>query len=312
MLTAKTLRGNWGTLLLPINADESICYERLNDEIDYLINAGIDGIYSNGTAGEFHNQLEIEFDKIQELLSVKCLSAKMPFQIGAAHPSPAISLNRVERTIRLQPSAFQVILPDWVTAGHDEQILFLQRIAIAAAPIPLVLYNPPHAKSVLLPHEFEQLKNEVPSLIGIKVASGNKDWYHFMRKHASNMSVFVPGHFLATGVQEGVASGAYSNVACISPRGAQQWWEMTQTDLPAALEIQERILKFFEECIIPFKEAGYSNPALDKFLAAVGGWSQIGTRLRWPYKWIAESEVANVRSKAEKYLPEFFTSHSII
>ena len=111
---------------------------------------------------------------------------------------------------------------------------------------------------------------------------------------------------MATGVKEGVASGAYSNVACISPRGAQIWWELMQTDLSAALEIQERILKFFDECIVPFKEAGYSNPALDKFLAAVGGWSQVGTRLRWPYKWIAETEVEAVRAKAKKYLPEFF------
>ena len=307
MLTAKTLRGNWGTLFCPSMQMKAICYEKLNDEIDYLIDARIDGIYSNGTAGEFHNQLEIEFDKVQELLSAKCLASKNAFSNWCSPSiSNAIALNRVERSLRLQPSAFQVILPDWVVAGHDEQIVFLQKIAQSAAPIPLVLYNPPHAKSVLLPHEFERLQKEVPSLIGIKVASGNSDWFNLMRKHASNISVFVPGHFLATGVQEGVASGAYSNVACISPRGAQQWWEFMQTDLPAALEIQERILKFFDECIIPFKEAGYSNPALDKFLAAVGGWSQVGTRLRWPYKWIAETEVEVVRAKAKKYLPEFF------
>jgi dihydrodipicolinate synthase/N-acetylneuraminate lyase len=143
----------------------------------------------------------------------------MLFQIGAAHPSPVISLNRIERSLHLKPSAFQVILPDWVVAGQEEQIVFLQKIAAYSESIPLVLYNPPHAKSVLLPHEFEILQIAVPSLIGIKVASGNRDWFNQMRMHTSNISVFVPGHFLATGVQEGVASGAYSNVACISPRG---------------------------------------------------------------------------------------------
>jgi len=53
-LTHKNLQGNWGTLLLPINDDESIDFARLSDEIDYLIDAKIDGIYSNGTAGELH------------------------------------------------------------------------------------------------------------------------------------------------------------------------------------------------------------------------------------------------------------------
>ena len=187
---------------------------------------------------------------------MKCLAAKMPFQIGAAHPSPIVALDRVERSLRLQPSAFQVILPDWVVAGRDEQIVFLQKIAQSAASIPLVLYNPPHAKSVLLPHEFERLQKEVPSLIGIKVASGNSDWFSLMRKHASDISVFVPGHFLATGVQERVASGAYSNVACISPRGAQQWWELMQTDLP------DPVLPAMSKCGISARSYARGRPSV--------------------------------------------------
>jgi hypothetical protein len=45
---------------------------------------------------------------------------------------------------------------------------------------------------------------------------------------------------------------------------------------------------------------------LDKFLAAVGGWAQIGTRLRWPYKGIDKNEIALVRKIGQKILPEFF------
>jgi dihydrodipicolinate synthase/N-acetylneuraminate lyase len=121
-----------------------------------------------------------------------------------------------------------------------------------------------------------------------------------------DLSIFVPGHLLATGIKEKVAAGAYSNVACLSPRGSQCWWELMSTDLEEALAIEKRILSFFEECILPFKNAGYTNPALDKFLAAVGGWSTIGTRLRWPYKFIAENEINAVRIRARKWLPEFF------
>lgn len=54
-LTANTLKGNWATLLLPINSSDCIDYKLLAREIDYLIAAGVDGIYSNGTTGEFHN-----------------------------------------------------------------------------------------------------------------------------------------------------------------------------------------------------------------------------------------------------------------
>ena len=230
----------------------------------------------------------------------------MPFQIGASHPSPIISLERIKRTVQLKPSAFQVILPDWVSAGPDEQLAFLKKIEDAANGIPLVLYNPPHAKSVLEPVQWSFIKEQVPGLIGMKLASGDKQWVEEMRQHASGLSVFVPGHLLATGVKEGVAAGAYSNIACISPAGSQKWWRLMMTDITAALEIQERILQFFDECIVPYKKAGFSNPALDKFLAAVGGWSDIGTRLRWPYKWIPLSEVPAATRRAKELIPEFF------
>lgn len=304
-LTATTLKGNWATLLLPINADDTIDYKRLSGEIDYLIAAGVDGIYSNGTAGEFHNQIEDEFDKINQLLSEKCLAASMRFQVGASHPSPILSLERVKRAVSLKPDALQVILPDWVAATDIEQIEFLQRVAEEAKGIPLVLYNPPHAKSVLQPKEYLKFKNVVPELIGIKVLSGDLQWVEDMKKYASHLSVFVPGHFLASGVKNQIASGAYSNVACINPIAAQKWWELMQTDIDAALQIQDNILQFFAECIVPFQKTGYSNPALDKFLAAVGGWADIGTRLRWPYKSIDQKEVDRVKTVFHKMVPEF-------
>ncbi|HEY8969114.1 MAG TPA: dihydrodipicolinate synthase family protein [Puia sp.] len=304
--TAQDLRGNWGTLLLPVNPDDSIDLARLGEELDYLTGAGLDGIYSNGTAGEFHNQTEEEFLRIQELMAEKCHRAQMPFQVGISHPFPAVTLERVRRTVALQPSAFQVILPDWVTTAPDEQIAFLQRIAAVADGIPLVLYNPPHAKSVLRPQELALLSVVIPSLIGVKTGAGDHDWYAAMAPYAKDLSVFVPGHLLATGVREQVAAGAYSNVACLSPRGAQAWWRLMQTDLPEALRIQQRIGEFFDRCILPYKQAGYSNPALDKFLAAVGGWGNVGTRLRWPYKWIDEKEAAAARVIAKSLLPEFF------
>ncbi len=305
-LTAGNLRGNWGTLLLPIDADEHINYDKLGEELDLLISVGPDGIYSNGTAGEFHNQTEDEFLRVQELMAEKCHRSGIPFQIGASHPSPVVMLERVRRTIALRPSAFQVILPDWVAAGPDERTPFLRRIAEAAENIPLVLYNPPHAKSVLQPHELALLSAAVPQMIGVKTGAGDHRWYAAMRPFANDLSVFVPGHLLATGVKQEVAAGAYSNVACLSPAGSQDWWRLMQTDLAEALRIQQRIGEFFDRCILPFKQAGYSNPALDKFLAAVGGWGSVGTRLRWPYKWIDEGEAAAARAVAKSLLPEFF------
>ncbi|HYG38717.1 MAG TPA: dihydrodipicolinate synthase family protein [Cytophagales bacterium] len=305
-LNNKEIFGNWATLLLPINKDESINYNKLADEIDFLISCKVNGIYSNGTAGEFYNQTEDEFDKVNLLLAEKCNAAKMPFQIGCAHMSPQISLERLKRAVELKPSAIQVILPDWFPPTIQESIVFLGRMAELADPVGLVLYNPPHSKKKLTPEEFYQIMEAGIPLVGCKVAGGDENWYRQMKNLVPQLSLFIPGHYLATGIKSG-AHGAYSNVACLHPKAAQDWYDLMSTNMDQAFEIEQRILYFMNTYIQPFiKEKGYSNQAVDKLLAAIGGWADIGTRLRWPYQWIGEGEVEKVRPACRSILPEFF------
>lgn len=299
-----TLKGNWASLLLPINADDSIDFTRLGEEIDILIAARVDGIYSNGTAGEFHCQTEAEFDQIQHLLAERCTAAGMDFIIGACQPDARLSLDRVRRAASMQPRAIQVILPDWWPVSNAEARTFLEDACAAAPGIPLVLYNPPHAKRVLAPADLAETLTGLKQVVGVKLAISGPDWYAAARSLLGDLALFVPGHHLATGRKEGVAAGAFSNVACLSPTGAQRWTALMNTDLDAALEIETRIRQFVLGHILPFAEQGYSNAALDKLLAAVGGWAPVGTRLRRPYTSIDPEAALRLRPVARDLIPE--------
>ncbi len=303
LLSATEIRGNWATLLLPIQADDRIDYGRLEAEIDYLIAARVDGIYSNGSAGEFYTQTEAEFDRVNQTLAERCERAGMPFQIGATHTSAQMALERVKRAATFQPSAIQVILPDWFPPSNEEALEALSRYAEAAGGIGLILYNPPHAKRVLAVQDFLDFQAALATLVGIKVADGDDDWYTAMKPVAEKLSVFVPGHHLATGFKHSVGTGAYSNVACLSPKGAQRWWAQMRTDLAGALELESRIRRFMDAHILPFKPR-HQNVALDKLLATVGGWGEIGTKVRWPYRSVDEAEVPRLRRVAKAELPE--------
>lgn len=301
------VRGNWASLLLPINADDSIDFGRLAAGIDALVAAGTDGIYSNGTACEFYAQSEAEFDAIQLMLAEKCNAAGRPFIIGACHTDARQSLERLRRGAQLKPLAMQVILPDWWPVGVEEARAFLDRASEAADDIPLVLYNPPHAKRVLNPEELQRA-TQGTAVVAAKLTLGGEGWYEKARAHLGHLAVFVPGHHLATGVKEGVAAGAFSNVACLSPAGAQSWTDLMGTDLKAALEIESRIKGFIIGHVMPFAEAGYSNAALDKLLAAIGGWADMGTRLRGPYRSIDPAVVPALRDEARRAIPEIMAA----
>jgi 4-hydroxy-tetrahydrodipicolinate synthase len=310
-LTSNELFGNWATLILPIALDESIRFDALEREIDTLIAMKVNGIYSNGTAGEFYAQTEDEFGRVSDLLAKKCNAERMPFQIGCSHVSPQLSLERVRHAKTLKPSAIQVILPDWYPPTLPEIMDFLEVMAAEAHPIGLVLYNPPHAKMRLTPGDFGRISGAGIPLVGCKVAGGDASWYADMQENAPDLSVFVPGHTLATGVSRG-AKGSYSNVACLHPAVSQEWYAMMMTDIPTALEMEKRILHFIHMYVMPLITGGkYSSTAIDKFLAAIGNWADIGTRVRWPYKTIPDEAVTKTRDECRKILPEFFKDYHV-
>jgi dihydrodipicolinate synthase/N-acetylneuraminate lyase len=302
-LTGESLRGVWATLLLPIAEDQSIAWGRLAADLDRLLEAGLDGVYAHGTAGEFFTLDEAEYDRINGLLARRCEAAGMPFQIGASHMSAQTCLRRVERAAGLRPSAIQVTLPDWVTPSDDEVLAAVAGFAAAAAPVPLVLYNPPQAKRKVEPDLYRRLAREVPALIGVKVVGGDDSWFSAMRDAAPQVAIFVAGSRLASGLARG-AAGSYSDVACLSPRGAAAWYRQMREAPEAALELEARIRSFTEAQVLPLQRAGYGDPALDKFLAAVGGWGSAGLRVRWPYRSVPHEAVGPARALAERLLPE--------
>lgn len=304
-LRFEEIRGNWATLLLSWNGDESLDMARIHDEIEVLISMKVSGIYCCGSAGEFHALRENEFDDVAEALAARCATSDMPFQIGVSHMSAQVSLDRLRRSVALAPSAFQVILPDWLPVHDIEAVDFLKQMAEAAKGIGLVLYNPPHAKRLLSTAEIGRLAQQVPEVVGVKVAGGDAAWYDDMRRNIGHLSVFVAGHRLASGYSMG-AHGAYSNAACLHPGAAQRWWELMQTDLPAALELEKRLCAFIEGHIVPFiTQQGYCGGACDRLMAQIGGWADLGSRMRWPYRAIPETEASRLRPLAEQILPEF-------
>jgi dihydrodipicolinate synthase/N-acetylneuraminate lyase len=305
-LTAPALRGVWATVLLPLRDDESIDVDVITTALDHVLASGVQGVYTNGTAGEFHTLTEAEYDLLHTLVADRCAAAGVPYQLGASHPSGQLSLDRIARAAALRPGAIQVVLPDWLPLGEEEVLAAVERMAVVADGVPLVLYNPPYSKTRVSPELFGTLAGEIPALVGVKVPGGDDAWYARMADTVGGrLAIFVAGHTLASGYARG-AAGAYSNVACLSPGGAARWYAQITTDLPAALAFEERLRGFLDAHIAPLGRAGYSDPALDKTLAAIGGWAPIGTRVRWPHRWVPPEAIPPLRAAAEAAVPELF------
>ena len=276
-------RGTWGTVLLPVRDDDSIDFTAVEAQVDALLRHGVDGVYTNGTAGEFFAQDEDEFDQLSRIVADACRAASVPFQIGISHPCPRTQRQRLERARKLGPAAFQCILPDWVKPSDLEVARFLAGLEEVRGDAGLVLYNPPGARRVLTPSELGAACDRAPGLVGIKVVGGDAAWFAAVRTACPGLSIFVPGHLLAEQYPHG-AAGSYSNVACLHPGLAVAWWRQMQGDLAGARALGRRICDFLDRHIAPLLRSGYSNPAVDKALACLGRWGPARPRLRWPHQ----------------------------
>lgn len=307
-LSAQTLKGIWGAVLLPVGRAGGIEWAALNEQLSALRESGVHGVYTNGTAGEFHSQTEEEFDRLSETVAIFCRATALPFQIGVSHTNARVARERLARIAALRPDAVQITMPDWWPPTYDETERFFAGMAAAAPGIPLVLYNPPHAKRRLSLDEIARLKLAVPMLIGAKLPGGDEAWYEELRCKLSDLAVFIPGHFMASGCLAG-GRGSYSNVACLSPAGAMRWWRQLTEDPATALAFEPRVVRFMNEHVLPLAARyGLSNAALDKAMAAAGRWCSISPELLWPYSSAPHEAVMQLGDKARRELPELFST----
>jgi dihydrodipicolinate synthase/N-acetylneuraminate lyase len=304
LVSAGDIRGVWATVLLEISPSGDILYDAIGRQIAALARAGVDGVYCNGTATEFHCQTEDQFYRVASATVSAAREAGLPVQVGASHPLALGGLGRLRIAAALAPDAIQVTLPDWTPINLSTAIRFLTTCAEEAAGIPLVLYNPPHAKTVLSPDHLQTVSAEIPSLIGLKCAGGDRAWYAAMAPVLDRLSVFIPGHHYASGVAQG-AQGSYSNMACLSPAGAVRWAQQVTEDAIAACDVEKRIGTFMQEAIQPLLTAGFPGYACDKAMAAAGGWAGLSSRLLWPYEGVPDSAIERIAQAASRHLPEF-------
>ena len=301
-LTGPTaIQGVWATILCRLDDDNAPDLAAIDEQVAAYARAGCDGVYSGGTASEIHTQTDIQFREISARFAATARKHGLPFQLGAAHPLAHGTLGRVSFARTLDPGAIQVTLPDWTPLDLAGVVQFMDRVSEAADGTPLVLYNPPHAKTVLAPSDLVEIARALPTLVGIKCGGGDRGWYREMAPLLEQISVFIPGHHYATGRKLG-AHGSYSNMACLSPAGAVTWARMSGRE---ALELEGRIASFMADAISPMLNRGLPGFACDKAMAAAGRWTEISPRLMWPYIGATNTDVTQIRFAARRHLPEF-------
>jgi len=242
------LTGIFTPNMVPLDSRGEIDHDELARYVDWLIRKGVDGLYPNGSSGEFTRFTPEERRSIIQTVA-ETVDGRVPILAGAAEANVKETLKACEKYAELGARAVAIISPIFYKLSQESIYAYYAEIAKHSV-IDVTAYNIPMLSS---PIEVDTVRRlaEFDRLIGIKDSSG--DVGHMCRMIATIRpdhpdftfmtgweAVLIP--MLAVG-----ANGGTNASSGIVPEVTNKLFTLFQQGrLEDAMQIQFRLIELFD------------------------------------------------------------------
>ena len=302
MLTKKQLQGMWVSVPTDWDEDGNFDEKTFRETTGMLIEAGAHGLYTTGSTGEFYALDFAEF-KLLTAAFMSEVNGKVPVQVGANWFNTRDTIKRVQYARDKGADGVQICFPGWMEMPQYQYDQFMIDVYEAVPDIAIVHYNIMRTKKMFYGKDYVRLMPKIPTLIGTKAAMSLNDFME-LAVYAPELNHFVGELSFPLAHQFG-APGMYTSWFMMNPDFFHDYYSKCLNDLPAAIKICRRLVKWRNEAVVPLIAKGYRDPVLDKPFIVMGGWLPSGIATRKPYTRISEEEFAGLKRKTEEIMPEF-------
>jgi dihydrodipicolinate synthase/N-acetylneuraminate lyase len=157
--------------ITPVDASGRVDEERLRGYVDWLIERGVDGLYPNGSTGEFVRFNADERRRIVEVV-VEQTAGRVPVLAGAAEANVKETIAACEAYGAMGVRAVAIVAPFYYRLSSDGVYAYFREIADSVS-VDVTLYNIPLFASPIDVPTVIRLASECPRVIGIKDSSGD-------------------------------------------------------------------------------------------------------------------------------------------
>lgn len=165
---AKLCEGVIAAMVTLFKEDYSVDEEGIKEQVDFLIEGGVDGILVLGSLGEFMNLAwREEREKVAEI-AVKHADKRIPIYVGTMHTSTdeVIYLTKHAQDIGADAVA---IVPAYFFPLSDDAVYNHYSAVAEEVDIPIILYNFPACTGTNInPQVVGRLARDYDNIIGIK------------------------------------------------------------------------------------------------------------------------------------------------
>jgi len=299
------LQGIFVPMLTPLNADESVDLPSLRRLVDFLVGAGVHGIWAMGTTGEFAGLAETERARGVQA-TVEQVARRVPVIANIGDSSTALALRHARHAAQAGADALALTPPHYYPHSMDEMLTHFRALKEAFPDLPLLIYNIPQTVKVkmTLPTTL-QLARE-GTVQGIKDSQNDLRWFRMLalgiraEKLEEQFRLFLGTRILIDAALVVGAHGAIPATSNVAPAAAAEAWEAAVLgDLALAARAQEVVLRYEELADIARggspDAAGYSS-----MKNTLREWGVIdNARLTRPLREFGEEEVAELRRRLQ-------------
>lgn len=305
MLTRETFRGPWAGLPIAWNEDGSFDEPTYRQDVASCCEAGVAGVYTGGTTGEFYALEFEEFAAVAHGTIAEARPTGTPVMIGCTSTFTRGAIRRARYARDAGADAIQLAVPFWMALTDDEIMGFYTEAAAAVPGLPISLYESQRAKRALPLEVHQQLHAAIPEILMVK---SNENTLGATPDGCAAISalynVFVGEHKLLELGPHG-ACGSCSSLVYMNPPFILRMFDLLDAgDWDALKPMSDQVQRFFKEGLTGVFAKGCADSAIDRALGRSLGFLKTSLQCRGPYQSCAEADVAEVRSWLERNAPE--------
>jgi 4-hydroxy-tetrahydrodipicolinate synthase len=235
------MQGIYVPNVMPLEANGAIAEAELRRHLRWLADKGVNGIYANGSTGEFTRFTAEEHRRTIEWVAAES-RGRMGIIAGAVETTPELTLAACECYAKIGCNAVSLCPPVYFRPGQEALREHFTRLA-DRSPIPILLYNIP-AFAVPLAAETIVALARHPRIVGLKDSSRDLSGFLTLMQE---IRVFRPDFVFFTGTEEillpalfmGAAGGTIATAGCLPEAvvGLYRAWQRGDADSARRLQL---------------------------------------------------------------------------
>jgi 4-hydroxy-tetrahydrodipicolinate synthase len=237
-------------MLTPLDADERVDEPSLRRLVDFLIGAGVHGIWAMGTTGEFAGLPEAERARAVRA-TIDEVAGRVPVIANIGDGSTGLALRHARHAAEAGADALALTPPHYYPHSMDEMLTHFRALKEAFPDLPLLIYNIPQTVKVKMSLATTLQLAREGSVQGIKDSQNDLRWFRMLAAAIRSdglekqFRLFLGTRILIDAALVIGAHGAIPATSNVAPAAAAEAWEAAvRGDFRLAARAQEIVMSY--------------------------------------------------------------------